>query len=113
MQRKSRVYKRVDMPRRCYYVNKKRRAIERDALGVLQRTRENIDPGLLEKAREAIACAIENDRTGREERYQNAVGSDMVFVDRRKVVSLVARYLEMNPDNGAIFKELQSFIKGH
>lgn len=95
------------MARRRYYVNKKRRKIEDSALLMLRRTRERIDPDLIDTAREAIAGAIESDRR------KHSKANDMVFLDRRNVIDVVARYLEMNPDNKAVTAALQSFIKGH
>ncbi len=80
-----------------------------DALATVRQTREALDPGLLERVREAIGAAVENYQS---DRYRS-MHADKVPVDQKKNLTIVMKYMEMNPDNKALQQELRTFLTRH
>lgn len=97
------------MKKRRYYKTAKRERIVKDALEAVRETREAMGPDLLEKARSAIGSAVE---VYQSEKYKT-MHVDKVPVDQKKNLTIVMKYLEMNPDNKALHRELQSFLTRH
>lgn len=97
------------MKKRVYLKNPNRKRLVNEALEAVRETRESLDPALLEKARDAIGTAIESYQS---DRYRS-IQADKVPVDQKKNLSIVMKYLELNPDNKALHKEIQSFLTQH
>lgn len=98
------------LTRRIYYTDpqsmKKRQACQ-EAMLNMRAARQNIDPELLNGARQAIADGLERARTARE---QAAAEAGVVPVDRQKNLSVIMQYLELNRNNQALLGKVKDLM---
>lgn len=94
------------MKRRVYKLTTKRQKIVQDAMGAMREARAGIAPELIEDVRNAIATALEKEQ----QRSETKMQLEHVPVDKKKNLSIVMKFLEMQPDNKALHKELNSFL---
>lgn len=97
------------MRKRTYFSSSRRRALVRDALDTAREARAAIDPALLERARAAIAAAGGPVREGRSDSAPPGVVGK-VPVDRRKILTIVMKFLALRPDNPRLREEVRSFL---
>lgn len=94
------------MKRRIYNISAQRKCLLDEALATVRRTRETIDPELLETVRAAIGAAMEQ----RESQKIRPMQLDRVPVDQKKTLSIALKFLEMQPENKALQREISSFL---
>lgn len=99
------------MTRRVYYWNqaeqKKKQACQ-EAILNLRKARANIDPALLDGARNAIADVWERVRPAQAEAPQDTART--IPVDRQKNLSVIMQYLEMNRDNQVLLGKVKTLL---
>ncbi len=103
------------MTRRSYMVTPKRRRLISEALDMVAQTRRRIDPDLLRKARQSIAVAAENSQKHESpkpspSRTENIARQDYIPIDRNKNMGTILKFLEMNPGNASLQKEISRFL---
>ena len=85
--------------RRIYYTTPKKSKLTQEALLNLRKARRNVDPETLEHIRGLIAAQAEQlapERSHHATSNENANGK--VPVDRRKNLSIIMKFLELQPD---------------
>lgn len=109
-------------------MNPARQRLKQEFLASYRKARKAMDPGLLEEARKSIIEALQRlDRekareTGRETGREKAAGtaratdgrsqdSFTVPIDRKQNLSVIMKYLEMNPDNKQVRDQLQTALR--
>lgn len=97
------------MKKRIYTKTAKRQRLVSEALTMVRETRDSIDPALLERVRDAIGGAVE---TYQSDKYRS-MQAERVPVDQKKNLNIVMKYLEMNPGNKALHREINSFLTQH
>lgn len=97
------------MSKRIYTTAGKRKQLVQEALCTVRETREIIDPALLDRVREAIGGALERQQN----RNIRPMQLDRVPVDQKKNLSIVLKFLELQPDNKALQQEIRSFLTHH
>ena len=75
-------------------------------MGAMRDARAEIAPELIEDVRNAIANAIEQEQQRRETKMQ----LERIPVDKKKNLSIVMKFLEMQPDNKALHRELNAYL---
>jgi len=70
----------------------------------LRKTRAQIDPELLDQVRSVIQENARNDYEARR--------PDTEPVDRAKMLAIAVRFLELQPHNEGLKKEIKSFLAG-
>jgi hypothetical protein len=97
--------------KRRYYKNPGRKKIQMEAMLNMKKARREIDPALLEQAQQAIADAwfARHESTGVNEDAQQA-DEGLVPVDLRQNLSVIQKFIEMNPDNLPLQKQIKSMI---
>lgn len=99
------------MTRRVYYTDEKKRRQRQDLMLNYRKARRAIDPGLLDGARNMIIEAIENAQEKIRQKERAGKPSEMIPIDRKRNLSIVMKYLEMNPDNRAARNEILLLLK--
>lgn len=97
------------MRKRIYHKTPQRMRLVNEALTTARETRSAIDPELLERVREAIGNAAE---TSQSEKVR-AMQAERVPVDQKKNLTIVMKYLELNPHNKALQREIRSYLTQH
>ena len=90
------------MGRRIYYLKPKKEKQKQEFMRGYRNALQNIDPELIETARDALAEAI-----ARLQENTPSSANNMVPVDNKKNLSIIAKYLESQTGN----KEIKSKIK--
>lgn len=94
------------MTKRIVHRTIKRKRIVSEALSMVRETRESLDPALLEQARDAIGAAMDN--------YQKStfrpMQAERVPVDQKKNLTIIMKYLELNPHNKVLQREIRAFL---
>lgn len=94
------------MKKRVYKLTTKRQKIMQDAMGAMRDARAEIAPELIEDVRNAIANAIEQEQ----QRSETKMQLERIPVDKKKNLSIVMKFLEMQPDNKALHRELNAYL---
>lgn len=92
--------------RRIYHKKPARKQIQMEAMLNLKKARREIDPDLLESAQQAIAEAW----FSRQNKEQAAHNSHMEPVDRKRNLSVIQKFVEMNRDNSGLQKQIKSIL---
>ena len=92
--------------RRIYHKKPARKQIQMEAMLNLKKVRREIDPDLLESAQQAIAEAW----FSRRDAAQDKAGSHMEPVDKKRNLSVIQKFVEMNSDNAAMQKQIKSLL---
>lgn len=98
------------MKRRVYKLTTKRQKIVKEAMGAMREARAEIAPELLDNVRDAIATALEREQAQKEVTSETKMRLEHVPVDKKKNLMTVMKFLEMQPDNKALHRELTSFL---
>lgn len=93
------------MSRRVYYMTPKGRQVREEALAALRETKKNLDPGLLDRLRGAVAAYASNSKP-----EETADAGRMVPVDMKKNLTIVMKYLEMNRGNSSLYRQIQALL---
>ena len=83
--------------RRIYFTSPMRQKITDDAMAEMRRTREKLDPLLLERARAAIAG-------------ETLQAQSHEPVDRKKMLAIAARLMELQPHNRSLKQLVSEFL---
>lgn len=78
--------------RRYYYTTPRKQKLKQEALLHLRKLRRTIDPAVLDRARELIAAQAE------EQQAAPASNGDTATFDRRKNLSIIMKFLELQTD---------------
>lgn len=94
------------MKRRVYKLTTKRQKIMQDAMGAMRDARAGIAPELIEDVRNAIANALEQEQ----QRSETKMQLERIPVDKKKNLTIVMKFLELQPDNKALHRELNAYL---
>lgn len=94
------------MRKRTFYQTVQRARLVDEALAAVRETRNTIDPDLLHRVREAIGAAAETAQDVKRRPMQ----AERVPVDQKKNLTIIMKYLELNPGNKAVQREVNSFL---
>ena len=84
--------------RRIYYTTPKKSKLTQEALLNLRKARRNVDPDLLENIRGMIAAQAERQTGAVAPVSSNENAGGKVPVDRRKTLSTIMKFLELQTD---------------
>ncbi len=90
--------------RRVYHINPHRKRITQEAILNMRAAREAIDPELLAHARKIIEETAVAD-------VDVADDQGKVPVDRKKNLSIIMKFMALQPENTALHKEVDRFLK--
>lgn len=93
------------MTRRVHYIKTKKQRQKQEFMLGYRRALENIDPALLKTARDAIAKALIHLKE-----QESDPQSNMVPVDTKKNLSIIAKYLEIHPGSEETRREIKVFL---
>ena len=95
----------------------KSRKIREDAIKKMRQAQENIDPELLEKARQAIATSVRNEIETRARTHKGLIDSGDIPVDRKKNLQTIMAFVKgldgKSDFQKRIEKDLKDFIESH
>ncbi|MCB9991546.1 MAG: hypothetical protein H6867_09250 [Rhodospirillales bacterium] len=94
------------MSRRIYTVKAARKRLISDALETVREIRAQIDPALLEEVRNAIGAAAEQHET----RQYKSMHTERVPVDQKRNLSVALKFMELQPHNKALQREVLTFM---
>lgn len=86
----------------------KSRKIREDALKRMREAKDNIDPELLDKAREAIATGVQKEREARLDKHEP---EGDVPVDRKKNLHTIIKFLDGLDGNSDFQKKIERDLK--
>lgn len=101
----------VIMARRVYYMDPARQRIKQEFLMSYRAAKKALDPRLLEEARDNILDAIIRQHEKRRVEQDGKKNETTIPVDRKQNLSVIMKYLEMNPGNQKVKEQLAIVLR--
>lgn len=99
------------MPRRVYYMDPARQRIKQEFLMAYRTAKKALDPRLLEQARGNIYDAMLRQHEEMRSKRERKSSEGTVPIDRKQNLSVIMKYLEMNPDNEKVKEQLATMLR--